>query len=143
MTDKIDTSTAPERIWLQLDIENGQPLEDATWCADQIEDYDAEYVRADIAHDIAAERDKWEDATHASQQKYFEVVAERDAAVLRAEHAEAHETALKGDAAAMAEALRRIEKEHYIDQIGDRWPTTGAQIANSARKVWEAKHGKA
>lgn len=39
---------APERIWLQLDIENDQPLEDATWYVDQIEDYDTEYRRADL-----------------------------------------------------------------------------------------------
>lgn len=39
---------APARIWLQLDLENDQPLEDATWCVGQIEDYDTEYRRADL-----------------------------------------------------------------------------------------------
>lgn len=33
-------TTAPVKIYLQLDIENDQPLEDATWCHDRIEDYD-------------------------------------------------------------------------------------------------------
>lgn len=41
--------TAPERIYLQLDIENDQPLEDATWCVDQIEDFDTEFIRADAS----------------------------------------------------------------------------------------------
>ena len=48
-------TTAPVKIYLQLDIENDQPLEDATWCHDRIEDYDTAYVRADIT-DALAER---------------------------------------------------------------------------------------
>ncbi|WP_434286256.1 hypothetical protein [Celeribacter sp. SCSIO 80788] len=54
--------TAPEKIYLQLDMENGQPTEDATWCVDQIEDYDTEYTRTDLSLAMVAaalERGFW------------------------------------------------------------------------------------
>lgn len=41
-----------ERIWLQYKDEDGEPNdynEGVTWCQDQVNDTDIEYIRADIA----------------------------------------------------------------------------------------------
>lgn len=39
-------SEAPEKIWLQWE---GEYHEETTWCVDQIEEDDVEYIRLDIA----------------------------------------------------------------------------------------------
>lgn len=51
--------TAPDRIWLQVDPEpeeEGVPMypgDEATWCADKINDTDTLYIRADLARSSA------------------------------------------------------------------------------------------
>lgn len=53
MTDKPKSDT-PERIYLQAgdDRDTFDDMDGVTWCKDQINDSDIEYVRADV-HDIA------------------------------------------------------------------------------------------
>lgn len=44
-------NTAPIRIWLQRDDDDSRhpcETEGVTWCEDKINDYDTEYVRADL-----------------------------------------------------------------------------------------------
>ena len=38
---------SPERIWLQWDLDD-DPVNEQTWCVDQINEGDAEYVRVDL-----------------------------------------------------------------------------------------------
>jgi hypothetical protein len=40
---------APEIIYLQVDENGFDERDEICWCADQIEDYDVEYIRADQA----------------------------------------------------------------------------------------------
>jgi len=44
---------APSVICLQTIDDNGDPLDDWTWCADPIYNQDTRYVRADIVHDLS------------------------------------------------------------------------------------------
>lgn len=36
---------APEKIWLQINEEDGEENHEVTWCQDKINDTDVEYVR--------------------------------------------------------------------------------------------------
>jgi hypothetical protein len=67
--------SAPERIYLQWFEGDAAAYipEGVTWCADRIEDYDVEYVRADKA---AAERDHWK-ANHDNQVSRARFLIER------------------------------------------------------------------
>jgi hypothetical protein len=63
----------PERIWLQLhgDSEPEYPVtcdESVTWCWESIFPQDIEYVRADIAEQMAEDAEKWrEHCGHSNQ----------------------------------------------------------------------------
>lgn len=64
MTDDLkQLHAAPETIYLQVDPEGIGPsewdtLDGATWCADQINDSDVRYVRADRIEQLEVERDE-------------------------------------------------------------------------------------
>ena len=66
-----ETPQGPERIWLQDcgDSHEGPQLEDVTWCADQINDDDTEYIRADVhralLQSVTRERDRHMEAAKA------------------------------------------------------------------------------
>ena len=38
----------PDKIYLQINDDLGEELDDITWCEDRIEDTDIEYIRADL-----------------------------------------------------------------------------------------------
>ena len=43
----------PRRIWLQVE-EDGEPTDEITWCADNVNTSDVEYTRSDIVADLLA-----------------------------------------------------------------------------------------
>ena len=66
MSEELKAYEAPETIYLQVDPDGLCPgefdsLDGATWCVDQINDNDVQYIRADTIAELRkdAERGKW------------------------------------------------------------------------------------
>ena len=63
-----------ERLYLQVKDDEGNPHEEVTWCQDQINATDVEYVRADLLKELQEENEKLKDALH--QDSHYIVFSE-------------------------------------------------------------------
>lgn len=62
MTDRDKVERAPKLIWLQWGDGSCMEFDGATWCVEQQEDDDVQFVRADLYSALQAERDALREA---------------------------------------------------------------------------------
>jgi hypothetical protein len=107
----------PEQIFLQWFDQDGEPVEEVTWCKDQILDSDVVYVRSDIA----------EDALRKQTAKTIEMIAERNAIG----HALDEQTARIADLEALCEIQELNLNKCHQSNIGlnEQAHTLRARIA--------------
>lgn len=111
--------SAPERIWLVIGEDcpadvRFDSLEGVTWCQDKIDDNSIEYVHADVAQALRADRESWRGKAHRTDLLAEKLMAERDAALKTG--SELLDSLTQANAAALAlisqrDALRRELEE--------------------------------